>query len=162
MPQRGFVVEQNPLNTALSWPFYRDWPVGFFARWRLVTMKSLWGNPSVHIPLVSSGVSNQLKELNPVCWGQGESIDTHIVKVFDKNEKGTLQHPRCLSIYWDQSQLKMSIPDYWGQGISIETHIAKVCSKSEKGTLAHPWCPQCGSQLSWLYQILTGRVLRIS
>ena len=43
MPQRGFVVEQNPLNTAMSWPIYRDWPKGFFARLHSVTIKSLRG-----------------------------------------------------------------------------------------------------------------------
>ena len=43
MPQRGFVVEQNPLNTVNNIQFYRDWPFVFFARLRLVTIKSLRG-----------------------------------------------------------------------------------------------------------------------
>ena len=63
-------------------------------------------NHRIHIPSMSSGVSNQLKMLNPVCWGQGESLDTHIVKVFDRNEKGTLEHPRGFSAYWSRVSSK--------------------------------------------------------
>ena len=41
------------------------------------------------------GVLSQLKMSNPDCWWPGESIDTHIVRVWNKNDKVTSAHPRC-------------------------------------------------------------------
>ena len=120
-----------------SWKVSASISVSKFYNWKVSVLYRCPHTLNVLLGLKSAQMWNL------VCWGQGEFLDTHTVKVFDKNEKGTLQHPRCLSIYWDQSQLKMSIPDYWGQGISIDTHIAKVCGKNEKGTLALPWCSQC-------------------
>ena len=43
MPQRGFVVEQNPLNIVTFRQFLRDLTAGIFAPLLLVTIKSLRG-----------------------------------------------------------------------------------------------------------------------
>ena len=43
MPQRGFVVEQNPLNIVTFRQFLRDLTAGIFAPLVLVTIKSLRG-----------------------------------------------------------------------------------------------------------------------
>jgi hypothetical protein len=41
------------------------------------------------------GVQSQLKMSNPDCWWPGESIDTHIVGVWNKNDQVTSANPRC-------------------------------------------------------------------
>ena len=43
MPQRGFVVEQNPLNIVTIRQFLEDLTAGIFAWLLLVTIKSLCG-----------------------------------------------------------------------------------------------------------------------
>ena len=40
-------------------------------------------------------VLGQLKVANPDCWGQGESVDTHIVGVWGEKDNVTSAHPRC-------------------------------------------------------------------
>ena len=32
---------------------------------------------------------------NPDCWGLGDSVDTHIVGVWNKKDKVTFGYPRC-------------------------------------------------------------------
>ena len=43
MPQRGFILEQNPLNIVMFRQFLRDLTAGIFAPLLLVTIKSLQG-----------------------------------------------------------------------------------------------------------------------
>ena len=57
MPQRGFVVEQNPLNIVTIGPFWEDLTAGIFARLLLVTIKSLRGT-LLPIYVVSHSVAN--------------------------------------------------------------------------------------------------------
>ena len=80
MPQRGFIVEQNPLNAAISWPIYRDWPKVFFARLHLVTIKSLRGtltltDKSLGFRYTRRHLSKWV-HLDPVCIRQGTRTES--------------------------------------------------------------------------------------
>ena len=46
-------------------------------------------------PSGSSVVLSQLKMPNLYCWGPEESVDTHIVGVWNRKDKVTSAHPRC-------------------------------------------------------------------
>ena len=46
------------------------------------------------------GVPSQLKMSNLDCWGPGESIDTHIAGVWNKNDKVTFGYPWCPQCPW--------------------------------------------------------------
>ena len=40
-------------------------------------------------------VLSELKMSNLGCWGTGESVDTHIVGVWNKKDKVTFGYPQC-------------------------------------------------------------------
>ena len=40
-------------------------------------------------------VLSQLKMSNLGCWGPGESVDTHIVGVWNEKDKVTFGYPQC-------------------------------------------------------------------
>ena len=61
MPQRGFVVEQNPLKFVTIGQFWEDLTAGIFARLLLVTIKSLRGTlVCAKLPMVK--LSKSLKK----------------------------------------------------------------------------------------------------
>ena len=69
------------------------------------------------------------------CLGLEESVDTHIVGVCVRNEKGTSAHPGCPQCPLGPGQLKMANPDCLGQWESTDSHIVGLCGKMTKGPL---------------------------
>ena len=67
------------------------------------------------------------------CWGPGESVDTHIVGIW--NKKSDLG---VISVQVVLSQLKMANLDFWCSGESVDTHIVGVANKKDKVTSAYP------------------------
>ena len=58
------------------------------------------------------------------CGGPGESIDTHIVEVWNKKDKVTFGYPRCPQCPGGPESAQMSNLDCGGPGEFIGTHIA--------------------------------------
>ena len=67
------------------------------------------------------------------CLGPGESVDTHIVGIW--NKKSDLG---VISVQVVLSQLKMANLDCWCPGESVDTHIVGVVNKKDKVTSAFP------------------------
>ena len=63
------------------------------------------------------------------CGGPGDSIDTHIVGVWNKKDKVTAAYPRGPQCPRVPGQLKMSHFDYWGPEQSNGAHIVEFCDK---------------------------------
>ena len=61
------------------------------------------------------------------CLGPGESVDTHIVGIW--NKKSDLG---VISVQVVLSQLKMANLDCWCSGESVDTHIVGVANKKDK------------------------------
>ena len=90
-------------------------------------------------------VLSQVKLPNFDCWGPGESIDTHVVGVWNKKGKVTFVYPRCPQGPGGPESAQNANLDCFGPGESVGTYIVGV--EIKKGS--DLWLPSVSSVSRW-------------